>query len=76
MTGPDQERLDAALERADEQVEEGCECQDCTLHAGWAEAIRALRDDGHGTPNWHHDGCTGCTAIAKFIKAMLGGGDA
>ena len=43
---------------------------------GWAAAIQALMDDGHGTPNWHHDGCTGCTSTAKFITAMLGGDDA
>ena len=85
---PDQERLDKALKGAAEQVEEGCVWQDCTLHAGWAEAIRALAGTscsvGWFDPAGHcpsrtddPDGwCPRCTAIDKFIKAMLGGDDA
>lgn len=63
----DQERVAEALDRAAEQVEEGCGCQDCTLHAGWAEAVRELVA---------HD-CTYRTeereeAIRRFCDAMLG----
>ena len=78
MTDP---RLDRALEYAAEQVEDGCGCQDCTLYAGWAEAVSILADiaddprDGFAKLDSYQRRKLGET-IASFIRAMLGGDDA